>query len=255
MGEEELKEPASEDPGEAPAEEGRSESPAPPRRWLPLSLLTIGTIALLAALVSLSVGENREEDLVITGTGDVQELIAGIPQLGERLGNSDAPITLTLFTDVQAPLAADYQRDVIDPFIEEEVRTGNAQIIFKNFSLGAKEVTLGGIAVDAAAAQDHGWQYAEMFMRNQDEVKQSGVDQDFLDEVAGNTPRLEVTEWEDAYYDPASREEAEKDAELAVSLRLRGDGTAVNVQGPNGSELLQDSPSREEIDAAIERVS
>ncbi|MFN8150490.1 MAG: hypothetical protein U0R24_05120 [Solirubrobacterales bacterium] len=41
---------------------------------------------------------------------------------------------------------------------------------------------------------------------------------------------------------------------LAVSLRLR-DGTAVNVQGPNGSELLQDSPSREEIDAAIERVS
>ena len=45
MGEEELKEPASEDPGEAPAEEGRSESPAPPRRWLPLSLLTIGTIA------------------------------------------------------------------------------------------------------------------------------------------------------------------------------------------------------------------
>ena len=243
------------EPTEEPVQEERPASPAPPRRWIPITALTFFAVAILAMLVSLSVGEHREENLVITGTGDVQELIAGIPQLGERLGDSDAPITLTLFTDVQAPLAAEYQRDVIDPFIEDEVRTGNAQMIFKNFSLGAKEVTLGGIAVEAAAAQDHGWQYAEMFLRNQDEAKESGVDQDFLDEIAENTPRLEVTEWEDAYYDPASREEAEKDAELAVSLRLRGDGTAVNVQGPNGSELLQDSPSREEIDAAIERVS
>ena len=235
-------------------QEERPEIPAPPRRWLPLSLLTIAAVGLLAALVSLSVGENREEDLVITGTGDVQELIGGIPQLGERLGNADAPVTLTLFTDVQAPLAADYQREVIDPLIEDEVRTGNVQIIFKNFALGAKEVTLGGIGVEAAADQDHGWQYAEMFMRNQDAAPSTGVDQDFLDEVASATPQLEVTEWEDAYEDPASEDAAKQDGELAVTLRLRGDGTAVNVQGPNGSELLQDSPSREDIDAAIERV-
>lgn len=224
-------------------------------RWIPLSLLTLAAAGLLAALVSISIGENREEELTITGTGEVQELIAGIPQLGERLGDADAPITLTLFTDVQAPLAADFQRDVIDPFIEEEVRTGNAQIIFKNFSLGAKEVTLGGVGVEAAAAQDHGWQYAEMFMRNQDQVPQQGVDQNFLDEVAANTPRLETTEWEDAYDDPETEAEAKDDADLAVNLRLRGDGTAVYVQGPEAEGiLLQDSPSREEIDAAIEQV-
>ena len=224
-------------------------------RWRPLSLLTLAAAGLLAALVSISIGENREEELTITGTGEVQELIAGIPQLGERLGDADAPITLTLFTDVQAPLAADFQRDVIDPFIEEEVRTGNAQIIFKNFSLGAKEVTLGGVGVEAAAAQDHGWQYAEMFMRNQDQVPQQGVDQNFLDEVAANTPRLETTEWEDAYDDPETEAEAKDDADLAVNLRLRGDGTAVYVQGPEAEGiLLQDSPSREEIDAAIEQV-
>lgn len=223
-------------------------------RWIPLSLLTVGAIALLAALVSISIGENREEELTITGAGEVQELIAGIPQLGDRLGDSDAPITLTLFTDLHAPLAAEYQRDVIDPFIAEEVRTGNAQIIFKNYPLGTKNVTLGGIAFEAAAAQDHGWQYAEMFFRNQDQVPQQGVDQEFLDEVAANTPQLETSEWEDAYKDPASEQAAADDAELGAQLRLRGDGTSVNVQGPNGSELLQDSPSREEIDAAIARV-
>ncbi len=223
-------------------------------RWIPLSLLTAAAIALLAALVSISVGENREEQLRISGAGEVQQLIAGIPQLGERLGDSDAPITLTLFTDLQAPLAAEYQRDVIDPFIAEQVRTGNAQIVFKNYPLGSKDTTLGGIAFEAAAAQDHGWQYAEMFFRNQDQVSQQGVDRDYLDEVAANTPQLEVGEWEDAYEDPVSEQAAAADAELGAQLRLRADGTAVNVQGANGSELLQDSPSREQIDAAIARV-
>jgi protein-disulfide isomerase len=229
-------------------------------RWIPLTLLTLAGLGLLAALVSISIGENREEELTITGTGEVQELIAGIPQLGERLGESEAPVTLTLFTDVQCSPCAEYQAEVIDPFIAEEVRTGNAQILFKNFSLGAKEVTYGGIAVEAAAAQDHGWQYAEMLMRNLDQAPTQGIDpdiaggQEFLDEVAGNTPRLETDLWEQDYDDPASREAAEEDALLAVDLRLEAD-VAVNVQGPNGSELLMGAPSREEIDAAIDRVS
>jgi hypothetical protein len=224
-------------------------------RWIPLSLLSIATIGLLAAIVSISVGENREEELRISGTGDVQELIAGIPQLGDRLGEADAPITLTLFTDVQTPAAADYQLDVIDPFIAEQVRTGNASIELRNFSLGAKEITEGGIAVEAATTQDHGWQYAEMLMRNLDQVPVDGIQEDseFLDEVAGNTPQLDVTGWEEAHADPASEEAATEDADLAVQLRLTA-GVAVNVQGPAGSELLEDYPTREEIDAAIERV-
>lgn len=228
-------------------------------RWIPLTLLTLAGLGLLAALISISIGENREESLRITGTGEVQELIAGIPQLGERLGESDAPISMTLFTDVQCPQCADYQAEVIDPIIAELVRTGEAQIIFKNFSLGPKDVTYGGIGVEAAAAQDHGWQYAEMLMRNLDQAPSQGIDpdlpggQEFLDEVAGNTPQLETDLWEEDYDDPASEAAAEEDADLAVDLRLRAN-VAVNVQGPNGSELLQDAPSREEIDAAIARV-
>jgi hypothetical protein len=222
-------------------------------RWIPLLLLSAGAIALLAALVSISVGEYREEELVIDGTGEVQELISGIPQLGDRLGDDEAPITLTLFTDVQCPHCADYQLAVIDPLIEDLVRTGEASIELRNFSLGAKEVTLGGIAVEAAADQDHGWQYMEMFMRNIDVAPSQGVDQNFLDEVAGNTPRLDVTAWEEADADPASEAAATEDADLAVQLRLTDD-IAVNVQGPAGSELLLDAPTRAEIDAAIDRV-
>jgi protein-disulfide isomerase len=222
-------------------------------RWIPLGILLVGAAALLAVLVSISVGEHREEQLVITGTGAVQELIGGIPQLGERLGDDDAPITLTLFTDVQCPHCAEYQLEVIDPLIEDLVRPGDASIEFKNFSLGAKEVTLGGIGVEAAADQDHGWQYAEMFMRNIDEAPTQGVNQDFLDEVAGNTPQLDVTSWEEADQDPASEAAATEDANLAVQLQLTAD-IAVNVQGPSDSVQLGGAPTRDEIDAAIAQV-
>lgn len=222
-------------------------------RWVPLTLLSVAAIGLVAALVSLSVGEYRAEELTISGTGEVQELIGGIPQLGARLGEDEAPIALTLFTDAQCPRCADYQREVIDPLIEDMVRPGEASIELRNFSLGAKEVTLGGIAVEAAAAQDHGWQYLEMFMRNLGEAPTTGVDPDFLNEVAGNTPRLDVTAWEQANADPASEAAAKEDADLAVELQLTAD-VAVNVQGPNGSEQLEGAPSRELLDAAIERV-
>lgn len=222
-------------------------------RWVPLTILSLCAAGLLGVLISISVGEHREEQLVITGTGAVQELIGGIPQLGERLGDDDAPITLTLFTDVQCPHCADYQAEVIDPLIEDLVRTGDATMVLKNFSLGAKEVTLGGIGVEAAAAQDHGWQYLEMFMRNQDQAPTTGVDQDFLNEVAGATPQLDVTAWEQADADPASEAAAKEDGDLAVQLELTDD-IVVNVQGPNDSEQLENAPSRDTIDAAITRV-
>ena len=218
-------------------------------------LLSAGAIALLAALVSISVGEHREEELVIDGTGEVQELISGIPQLGDRLGDDEAPITFTLFTDAQTPLCAAYQLEVIDPLIEDMIRTGEASIQLRNFSLGPKEVQLAGIAVEAAAAQDHGWQYLEMVMRNLDAAPEQGIGEDsnFLDEVAANTPRLDVTAWEEANSDPASEAAAKEDADLAVDLRLTAD-VALNVDGPDGSLLLTDEPSREEIDAAVAEV-
>jgi len=59
-------------------------------RWIPLVILTVSAVALLGVLVSLSVGEHREEQLQISGSGDVQELLGGIHQLGERLGDDDA---------------------------------------------------------------------------------------------------------------------------------------------------------------------
>ncbi len=223
-----------------------------PRRWIPISLLTIGVVGVLAGLVSIAIGEENPQLIRVDETGEVQQLTGGIRQLDERLGDDDA-VSLTLFNDVQCPRCADYQAEVIDPLIGEEVRQGEAKINFRNFPLGLKPVTLGAIAVAAAQQQDRGWQYLELFMRNLDQVPERGVSQEYLDAIAAATPKMDTALWEQALPGDQARESAEEDVELATELRLSAD-PAVIVEGAQGFEKLEEAPSLAELRAAMDRV-
>ena len=223
-------------------------------RWIPLTILTVAGIGLLAALVSLSVGEHREEKFTISGSGEVQELVGGIPQLGDRLGSDDAPITIDVFNDIQCTRCADYQREVIDPLINDYVRPGDAQMIFRHYPLGGKPVTLGGVAAEAAGQQDRQWQFVEVFIRNLDQVPSEGVTQEFLNEIASATPKLEVTDWEQAMQGDEAEQAATAGNDLGTKLKITAN-PAVVVTGANGSEELDDAPGIDDIEAAIDSVS
>ena len=226
----------------------------PRRRWIPITLLTVGAVGLIAAMVSISVGEKGVQNIRLDQTGEVQQLIAGIPQLDSRLGEADAPVTINLFIDIQCGTCADYAAEVVDPVIADYVRTGEAQIILRHRPVGLKPATLGAFGTLAAAEQDRGWQYAEIFMRNLDQVPEQGVDEDFLNEVAGVTPKLETARWEEDVLDPDVRDLAVEDDKLAVELGIPGD-TAFVLDGPAGSETLERAPTLEQVRAAIERLA
>jgi protein-disulfide isomerase len=222
-------------------------------RWFPLIILSVGTFALGSAIVSLAVGEHKEEEFTISGAGEVQELIGGIPQLGDRLGDADAPITIDVFNDVQCTRCADYQLDVVDPLINEYIRTGEAQMILRHYPLGVKPVTLGGIGSTAAGEQDREWQYAELFIRNLDQVPEQGVNQEFLDEIASSVPKLDVTAWEDAVGGAEAEQAARDGNDLATELKIPAD-PAIVVTGPDGSQELDSAPSLDDVEAAIDGV-
>jgi len=224
-----------------------------PRRWIPITLLTLATVGLIAAVISISVGENEVQVIQLEETGEVQELIAGIPQLGNRLGNSNAPVTINLFIDIQCPSCADYAAETVDPVIAEQVRTGEAQIILRHRPVGLKPATLGAFGTLAAGEQDRAWQYAEIFMRNLDQVPERGVDEEFLNEVAAVTPKLDTATWEADVVDEEIRNQAVEDDMLAVELEIPGD-TAWVIDGASGSETLERAPDLDQVLAAIERV-
>lgn len=222
-------------------------------RWIPITFLTLGAVGVIALVVSISVGEQGRQTIRLEETGEVQELIAGIRQLDSRLGDSDAPVTINLFIDVQCRVCADYAREVVNPVIADYVRTGEAQIILRHRPVGTKPATLGAFGTLAAAEQDRGWQYAEIFMRNLDQVPELGVDEDFLNEVAAVTPKLDTGQWERDVLDEDVRAQAQADDELAAELRIPGD-TALVIEGASGSETLERAPPLADVIAAIERV-
>ena len=136
------------------------------------------------AIIAIAVGEGGPQAIEIQGRPEVQKLIAGIRQEEERLGSSDAPVEIELFTDIRFVPGAEFQREVVDPVIAEYVRTERAQINLRHFSFGRTAVTEAAIAADAAGAQGHQWQYAELVMRNLGIVDEDGVDEEFLNEIA-----------------------------------------------------------------------
>lgn len=224
--------------------------------WVPRALLGIGIIALAAALISIAVGEGGPgAPASVGGVNDVQRILGGISQDEATLGPDDAEVTVSVFNDIQCTdPCASFQIGTVDRLIEDYARTGEAKLEFRHFAVGGHEITLGAIAAEAAGAQSRQWQYIDTFVRNQDLVPAGGVDDELLREIAEAVPHLELEEWEADYADPAAADAAREDADLAANLMLPGE-PAVVVDGPGGQEELIETPSYEEIVAAIDRVS
>jgi protein-disulfide isomerase len=221
---------------------------------VPRALLIVGGAALVAAIVSIAVGEGGPEAQEIGGVNEVQRIFGGISQSGDELGAEDAETTISVFNDIQCEPCAEYEIEVIDPLVEEYARTEQARFEFRHFSLAPNDTTLAAIAAEAAGEQARQWQYLDTFVRNQDVAISRDVDEDVLREVAEAVPQLEVDQWLEDLDSPRSEELVREDAMLAAELELPAE-PAVVVSGPGGQRELIDSPSREQIESAIAEVS
>jgi protein-disulfide isomerase len=224
-------------------------------RWVPRLGLGAGAIVLGYAIVSLSVGQGGPQKVTITGVGETQQLYGGIEQDGVSLGPDDASVTIIIFNDLQCAPCADYQVNTVDPLVEEYARTGKARLEFRNLSFGAAETTKAARAAVAAGEQGYEWQFADIFFRNQEEVRSTRVTDGFLDDIAAATPELDFDEWQKDLDSPDVTARVDADAKLADGYRLPISGPSVIVDGPAGTKQLTDSPSKEEIEGAVTSVS
>jgi len=229
--------------------------------WVPRTIIAVVVLGVGVAIYSIAVGEGGPQAVEIEGRVEVQKLIAGIRQEGERLGSPDAPVEIDVFTDVRAVPAAEFQLEVIDPVIVEYVREGRAQINLRHFSFGRTAVTEPALGAYVAGEQGHQWQFAELVLRNLSAAGPAGTDEEFLERIAAVTPGLEKDEWDAAFTeelraqseDPGYESPVDEDGRLAFDLKLSAE-PAVMVTGPGGAETLPPTPSLAEVRAAIERV-
>ncbi len=221
--------------------------------WVPRLLLGIGAIALVAALISIAVGEGGPQSASVGGVNEVQELFGGIEQDGAYLGSEDAETTVTVFNDIQCTPCADFELEVVDPLVEGYARTDSAKLEFRHFSLAPNDTTLAAIAAEAAGEQSRQWQYLDTFVRNQD-LAAGDVDEDVLREIADAVPELDPDQWAEDYDSPAAEDRVREDAMLAAELGLPAE-PAIVVSGPGGRRELIETPTLDQVEAAIAEVS
>ncbi len=222
--------------------------------WVPRVLLGVGVAGLVGAIISISVGTGGPKVIRISGGNDVQELLGGVQQDGSSLGSPDAPVTLGLFTDLQCSTCDAYQRDTVDPLIAKYARGDQVRFELHNYSLGQADVTQSAYAASAAGEQDREWQFAELFFRNQDEAPGGTVTDEFLDDIGNSIPDFDLDAWHQAMGSDQVKEEVDADQKLAAQYGLRVEAPSIVVDGPGGTKVLQDGPSKQEVEGTVAEV-
>lgn len=220
-----------------------------------LALFLLGTGYLVVYVATQPPGQAVVE---VAGIGDAQRIFGGVPQEDDRIGSSDAPVTIQVFNDLQCANCRDDFLDTIPTLVEDYARPGDVQLLYRHYSNSEQVQQLGFYGAEAAADQGYGWQYTYLFFRNQDEAERFGIDQDFLDSIAGGVEELNGPEWEADLEEnggtggPISQR-LEGYEELGSDLGIRYRQAAI-VNGPNGTRTLQDGPKLGQIERAIEEV-
>jgi protein-disulfide isomerase len=249
-------------PASAEKEKQRPEPASVPipqrgRLWIVLAL-GVALLAIGYAIVSISTQEAGDEVVHLTGISEAQEIFGGVPQEGDRFGSADAPVSIQIFNDLQCSSCQDDFLSTIQGLANGYARPGDVKLLYRHYSNSENVQQLGFYGAEAAAAQGYGWQYIYLFFRNQDEAERFGIDEDYLDTIAGGIEELNEPEWlkyleDNGGSDGAISQKLQGYEELGRDLGIRT-GQAAIVNGPGGTRTLQDGPSLAQIEAAIEAV-
>jgi hypothetical protein len=227
------------------------------RLWV-VAGLALATVVLGYALVDIATQKAGRAVVKVAGISDAQQIFGGVPQAGDRLGSSDAPVAIQVFNDLQCSNCREDFLGTIPGLVDDYVRQGDVKLLYRHYSVSESPQELGFYGAEAAAQQGYGWQYTYLFFRNQDEAKRFGIDQDFLDSIAGGVEDLNEPQWQ-SYLDDnggsggAVSRRLDGYDKLGAGLGIRTRQAAI-VTGPRGTLTLQDGPSLDRIERTIEEV-
>lgn len=210
-------------------------------------------LALVLVLIVVNSSDGEGGDTKLEGAGEVDRLLDELHQEKLVLGDPQAPVELIEFGDLQCPVCKGYAEEILPPIIETMVKHGEVKIAFRNLTIIGEQSVPAGAAALAAGEQGRGWNYLELFYRNQGGENSGYADDAFLEAVAKGAGVKEIARWNQDREELVG--EVEKTTEEAHVLGF--DGTpSFAVMGPNtnGLELLGAPESTEALEEAIEEA-
>jgi protein-disulfide isomerase len=123
----------------------RTSSESQRRLYLLVGIVVVLAAVTVSVLASLSQGG---------ASGEVQELLADIPQNGTTLGKEDAPVTVRLYEDLQCPACASFARETFPELVARHVETGEAKVVARTLAILGPDSVPAAQAALAAGEQD-----------------------------------------------------------------------------------------------------
>jgi protein-disulfide isomerase len=208
-------------------------------------------LAVVLVLIVVSSSGGGGDAKSIEGAAEVDRLLAGIPQQQMVLGEPKAPVKLIEFGDLQCPVCAGFAEEILPSIIENQVKNGEAKIEFRNLTIIGDESIPAGAAALAAGEQGRGWNYLELFYRNQGEENSGYVTDEFLRAVAKAAGVKNLAKWNQDRQELTGQ--VEKTTEEAKKLGYEATPSfAVEGPGAKGLELLGTPESTGALEEAIE---
>ena len=144
---------------------------------------------------------------------------------------------------------------MIPQLISGPVKTGEATIEFRNFTIIGPQSTPAGAAAIAAGEQGRGWNFIELFYRNQGTEDSGYVTEEFLEAIAKGAGVKDIARWNRARKSKRVLGQVSSTTAEAENLGFSGTPSfAVEGPGTQGLEPLGTPGSAGAFEEAIENA-
>ena len=226
-----------------------------------VQFLTIGAFAAVAVIVALIVisqsggSSSSSPPASVTGAAQVNSELSGIPQSGQVMGQSSAPVTVIEYGDPQCSSCKFFSENVAPQLISSQVKTGKAKYEFRPFLIIGPDSKPAMKAALAAGEQNRFWQFLQLFYINQGGENSGYVTDSFLTGLAKGAGVPDIGKWNQSRDDPKWDAVIQQGSSQANSFGFTGTPSIV-VQGPKGQKALGGGsiPTLQQIEAAIQQV-
>jgi protein-disulfide isomerase len=192
----------------------------------------------------------------LSGVGQAQDLVSGIPSNGDTLGNPNAKVTIVEYGDLRCPVCKAFSAQELPTVVSELVRSGKAKLQLRLWPITQPQAdaVTANEAGYAAAQQNALWLFAELWWLNQGDETTTYASDAYIHAIASGAG-LDLTKL-DAYRNSSAAADAVNATNSAANqLRLTGTPSIV-VVGPGGQRAFTSTvPSADQIAKAVQAVS
>jgi protein-disulfide isomerase len=163
------------------------------------AILILVVAAVVLGLVLSSGGSSKKTvpargSLVnsLPGAAEVQSLLSGIPQHGNVLGSTSAPVTMVEYVDLQCPYCQQFETQAMTTLIPRYVRSGKVKVELRPIAFIGPDSVRGRAAVLAAGHQNKLFNFAQLLYLNQGTENAGWLNDNMITAAAASIPGLAV---------------------------------------------------------------